>query len=303
MDVAIQMKERGEIRLLPLKVEPADDKMPREWNTYQIIHFDVSYKQGLSEIRRALGIPKTRLTFYILMGVLVTTMVVALLLKNVTFGTELGEKLPVGLTKAANVSVAETDELEMSEALQPSSTSTETTSLKLTESELSTPIASIASTSTIPLTETILSTTTPSAPNIPATITSASCPTPQVRTLVNVNVRSGPGIDYEIITTVNQKIFLNVIAKDENGFWYNILLEGDRRGWVAASKVELMHTETCDQEISIAVTTPALPLPTHSLTVAPTSQNNSGTSTSPLVSPTDTPLPTKPIPPTATSSS
>jgi peptidoglycan hydrolase-like protein with peptidoglycan-binding domain len=46
-----------------------------------------------------------------------------------------------------------------------------------------------------------------------------------------VNIRRGPGTQYDIITVVRRDQILSATAKAENG-WYNVLLDGDT-GWIS----------------------------------------------------------------------
>lgn len=63
-----------------------------------------------------------------------------------------------------------------------------------------------------------------------------------VRTLANVNVRSGPGLDYDIVTscTVGKTLdYLDESQPDDRGVdWYKVSV-GDMTGWVSSKYAEL----------------------------------------------------------------
>lgn len=65
--------------------------------------------------------------------------------------------------------------------------------------------------------------------------------TPQLRIKVDldlVNLRSGPGTDYEIVRTMAPKMVAKAIGKSEDGQWYQVEIDGVT-GWVYFELVDL----------------------------------------------------------------
>ena len=54
----------------------------------------------------------------------------------------------------------------------------------------------------------------------------------------NARIRSGPGVDYDRITSVPNGTVMTIIG-EENG-WYNVRLEDVREGYVSAELVEIL---------------------------------------------------------------
>ena len=61
-----------------------------------------------------------------------------------------------------------------------------------------------------------------------------------------VNVRSGPGTNFDAIGTLNPQDRVTLIAKDSDGQWFQIAYPAapDGKGWVAASFIQATGTET-----------------------------------------------------------
>ncbi len=112
-------------------------------------------------------------------------------------------------------------------------------------------------TPTMAATETAVPTDTPLPP------TATTCPAPQMRVAIaSVNIRSGPGSNYDIVTVAFEDDTSPIIAETSSGSWYNIDLGEDERGWVSSTVVELIIDPTCDEDIPVASTIPAPPPPT-----------------------------------------
>jgi len=82
---------------------------------------------------------------------------------------------------------------------------------------------------------------------------------PQVRVLLNaVNIRAGPGTNYEVIGLAEKDSLLTVLATDNQRGWYLVRLDDGRLGWVGNTVVEPINSL---QEVKIAATIPPLPTP------------------------------------------
>jgi uncharacterized protein YraI len=88
-------------------------------------------------------------------------------------------------------------------------------------------------------TPTSTATHTPTSTPI-ATPTSTSTPKPDA--VVNVealNLRSGPGAEYDILGALKQGDVLKVTGKDPAGNWLKVVTSGEKEGWVAAWLLEI----------------------------------------------------------------
>ncbi|MFP4324337.1 MAG: tetratricopeptide repeat protein, partial [Anaerolineales bacterium] len=80
-------------------------------------------------------------------------------------------------------------------------------------------------------------TPSPTPTNTPTqTPTATITPTPEglaaFVTAENLNVRNGPGEDFDIIAHVEQGITLPVIGRDEDGFWLLVEYDNNQQGWI-----------------------------------------------------------------------
>lgn len=114
-------------------------------------------------------------------------------------------------------------------------------------------------------------TKTPHATNTPRpTITPTAVP--QVQVIANsANLRSGPGIEYEAVGVAANNDIFEVIAKNNDGSWYNVRLEDGSRAWVAVSVVEALDSVSL-ASIRSAATIPAPPVVQVVPTQAPATQ-------------------------------
>ncbi|MGI6317544.1 MAG: N-acetylmuramoyl-L-alanine amidase [Dethiobacteria bacterium] len=71
----------------------------------------------------------------------------------------------------------------------------------------------------------------------------------------NVNIRSGPGTDYDRLTQVSKGTSLIVLA--ESGSWLQVELPGGDRGWIAGWLVDFVGTSTGGTKLSGEYTMPA----------------------------------------------
>jgi len=65
-----------------------------------------------------------------------------------------------------------------------------------------------------------------------------------VRSQQRVNVRSGPGVNFEVYDSLVPGTGVQVIGQDDDGNWYNIKLENEDEGWVSASLLLLEDAAT-----------------------------------------------------------
>ena len=137
---------------------------------------------------------------------------------------------------------------------------------------------------------------TPAPPPPPATATGAAVVTDQivtqarVTTLMGLNVRSGPGVDYEVIGGLREGDSAQIAGKNADGSWWQIVYPANSggRGWVSAKPQYSTSMATDDVPV---VVTPALPapLPTSTMTPPPPPPPP------PSGTPVPTPLPGKPV--------
>lgn len=147
-----------------------------------------------------------------------------------------------------------------------------------------TPLPSDTSTHTIE--PTIEETMTPS-PTAAATITIQEAKI----NLNSVNVRQGPGTNYQTIATLLRDETVTIIARNDNGTWLNVELPDGKSGWVSSSVLEF----TSDSEPSLIPTAATIPIAPSS---TPTPTNTPVPPTPTPVPPTQTPEPPTPEPPT-----
>ncbi len=128
-------------------------------------------------------------------------------------------------------------------------------------------------------------------PVAPAAVSDSqpASPTPAVIAVANLNVRTGPGLEYPVIGQLLAGESALVMARNPETTWFEIIYpaNSNTRGWVSAS-VEYVQRISTD---SVPVTAVPLP-PTPTATALPPT----ATALPPTATPTSTP-----IPPTATS--
>ena len=102
-------------------------------------------------------------------------------------------------------------------------------------------------------TETSTPTVTPTATNT-ATSTPSPSPTPKLITVIvvtapdaSVNVRTGPSVNFPVLTVASTGSVFQVIGENDDGSWINFLLPDGREGWIAAFLVE--KTELPEAEL------------------------------------------------------
>ncbi|NLE75594.1 MAG: SH3 domain-containing protein [Chloroflexi bacterium] len=94
-------------------------------------------------------------------------------------------------------------------------------------------------------------------------------PTPEPNPLVEVsvdtlNVRSGPGANFDRLGQVKRGDRLEVVARSTAGEWYQVCCVAEREGWVASEYVRLVDGTTAEIPVSTAAApTPARPQATN----------------------------------------
>jgi len=99
-------------------------------------------------------------------------------------------------------------------------------------------------TATNTATATLLPTNTPSPTATPKLITVIVVTAPDG----SVNVRTGPGTNFSVVTTVNTGDVFQVIDENDAGDWINFLLPDGREGWIASFLVEKTELPEADLE-------------------------------------------------------
>jgi uncharacterized protein YgiM (DUF1202 family) len=113
-----------------------------------------------------------------------------------------------------------------------------------------------------------------------------------------LNVRSGPGPSYGIVTVVNQGNVLNLLGRNEDSSWAYIQTPSAVLGWVNASS-DFITPSVAISTLPLVIPTTALPTATS--TTTPTTATPTATATGTAVPPTATPTATaKPAGATAT---
>lgn len=101
----------------------------------------------------------------------------------------------------------------------------------------STPTLAPAATSTAEATPTIKSSPTAARTSTPEMITAVEI------TVAAANLRSGPGIEAEIMGFVDAEEFLEWVETSADGQWYRVLTEDGHKGWVGSSVARIVERE------------------------------------------------------------
>lgn len=91
-------------------------------------------------------------------------------------------------------------------------------------------------------------TPSPTTPPPSATNTMAPTPTPTVvgiiQSIQRVNIRNGPGVDFDAFESLPPGTGVQVIGQNAEGSWYNIRMENGDEGWVVARLLFIEDTPT-----------------------------------------------------------
>lgn len=133
---------------------------------------------------------------------------------------------------------------------------------------------------------------TPTETAIPPTPTNTPSPTLTptvvgiVQSIQRVNVREGPGVEYDSFTSLAPGTGVQIIGRNAEGDWLNIRMEDNTEGWIAARLIFLPPTATPFPTLTPSPDLTALflgtPLPTAFLgggTVTPTPPGSVATAT------------------------
>lgn len=134
---------------------------------------------------------------------------------------------------------------------------------------------STATATAVPPTETPTPepTATPTeTPQPTATPTETAVAQPQASTTSAINVRSGPGTGYPVVAQLQPGRPVDILGRDADGAWWQVLLGNGDEGWVAASVVDVSGPV---DEVEVAANIPPAPVqptPRPQPTAAPAAQ-------------------------------
>jgi hypothetical protein len=101
-------------------------------------------------------------------------------------------------------------------------------------------------------------TTTPTGtPEPTATPTATVLAQPQASTTSAINVRSGPGTGYPVVAQLQPGRPVDILGRNNDGAWWQVLLLNGDEGWVAASVVDV--TGPVD-DVAVAANIPPAPV-------------------------------------------
>ncbi len=115
-------------------------------------------------------------------------------------------------------------------------------------------------------------------PTIPPTAVSTTTSVPSIQANGNVNVRSGPGTDYDLVGLLSSGQSAVVIDTSGNGDWFNVQLSDGTIGWVGSSVVDssAVHMATTVSApvaaLPTTVSATAVPAATQQAVPSPTNQ-------------------------------
>jgi uncharacterized protein YraI len=99
------------------------------------------------------------------------------------------------------------------------------------------------------------STPAPSNTPIPPTATATELPvlTGVVDAQQTINVRSGPGTENAVVTTLEPGTEVRVLGRNSDGSWINIQLDDGTEGWVSAELLDIQEPESAKPSIHARV--------------------------------------------------
>jgi uncharacterized protein YraI len=126
--------------------------------------------------------------------------------------------------------------------------------------------------------------TTTSAP----TVNQPSASKPEVKAKNALNIRSGPGVDYNLVSAIQSGETLSIVGKNNEGDWWEVALANSQVGWVYGQLVEISGNTAA---VAVAAN---IPPPPPTATAAPVVQAATATpaapaTTAPAASASDTP--------------
>jgi hypothetical protein len=81
-------------------------------------------------------------------------------------------------------------------------------------------------------------------PNSEAGQTSQLINDPQLVAPGSVNIRSGPGIDFDVIGTLNADTPVRIVGRNPEASWWQIRLAPDKTGWVSNAVVQVSNIDS-----------------------------------------------------------
>jgi len=86
---------------------------------------------------------------------------------------------------------------------------------------------------------------------------------PQLVAPGTVNIRSGPGLNYSVIGTLNADTTVPIVGRNDASSWWQIKISGDKTGWVSNAVVSASNTDEVPiaQAPSAPVAAAAAPVP------------------------------------------
>jgi len=115
---------------------------------------------------------------------------------------------------------------------------------------------------------------TPTLPQPTPTPTNVIAPTQTPSARVNyefLNIRSGPGITFTLLISVQQNATLNLLGRNDDNTWVRIRLPDGREGWAYAQYIQ---TSIAIASLPLATASPPTPGPALPLATAPAVQTN-----------------------------
>lgn len=133
------------------------------------------------------------------------------------------------------------------------------------------PVAVDLATPTPPSTDTPVAETSPTETPEP-TPTEVVVPTSyQVPT--NANLRSGPGTNYALVTTLQAGESVRLLARTEDSGWFQVATEKGDEAWIAAFLIELPAEGV---SVPVALSIPEAPIPEEQVAIEQAPAQNSG---------------------------
>jgi hypothetical protein len=92
---------------------------------------------------------------------------------------------------------------------------------------------------------------------------------PQLVAPAPVNIRSGPGLDFEVIGTLNPNVDRPIIGRNGDASWWQITITDEKSGWVSNTVVTTRNTNDVPLVNSPVSRAPAAPAPAQAAASSP----------------------------------
>lgn len=83
---------------------------------------------------------------------------------------------------------------------------------------------------------------------------------PQLVSLAPVNIRSGPGLEHDVIGTLNANTNMPITGRNADTTWWQVRITSNTTGWMSASVVNASHTADVPL-VTASVSSPSLAQP------------------------------------------